>query len=306
MQKPKLIAIVGPTAAGKTDYAIQLAKQMSGAVVSADSRQVYSGLNIGTAKPQAAWQSMPHDILEPDQVDGVAHYLLNIREPKDMLTLADWQMAAQQVISTIMQAGQTPLLVGGTMLYVDSIVKNFEIPAVAPNETRRAEMEKLETQELYERLHREDPDATKFIEPHHKQRIIRALEVIEATGKPFSAQRRSQGTHPYEIKMLGLFPGRSGEHAGWEILAQRIEERATQMLEGGLLEETQALRDYYGADLPLLKTMNYRQAAGVLDGVLSPPVAVAEMKKENLRYARRQMSWWKNRREINWISESAV
>lgn len=301
MPKPKLIAIVGPTAAGKTDYAIQLARQMSGSVVSADSRQVYSGMNVGTAtplRPSGFAGLEPHDIFTADYVDGVPHYLLNIREPNEMMTLAEWQEAAREVIEKIVNEGDTPLLVGGTMLYVDSIVRNFEIPRVKPDPARREEMEKLETQKLYERLMRQDPGTAAFIEPHHKQRIIRALEVIEATGKPFSEQRKKQEL-TYEVKMIGLFPG-------WEILAQRIEERAKKMLEEGLLEETQALREHYGPDLPLLKTMNYRQAAGVLDRLLSTSDAVAEMKKENMRYARRQMSWWKNRREISWISESSA
>lgn len=294
MDKPKLIAVVGPTAAGKTDYAIQLAKQMSGSVISADSRQVYSGMNIGTAKSREAWKNTPHPVSTSDVVTEVPHYLLNIREPNHMMTLAEWQEAARTVITKIVESGETPLLVGGTMLYVDSIVKNFEIPAVAPNEARRAELEQLSAEELYRQLMEKDPQAQRFIEPHHKQRIIRALEVIEATGKPFSVLRRAQDKNLYEIKMIGLFPG-------WEELARRIEERAQRMLEEGLLEETAALREHYGPDLPLLKTMNYRQAVGVLDSVLSPIQAVAEMKKENMRYSRRQMSWWKNRKEIEWV-----
>lgn len=253
-------------------------------------------MNVGTAKSREAWKNTSHPVSTSDVVTGVPHYLLNIREPNEMMTLAEWQAAAWAMIERIIQDGKTPLLVGGTMLYVDSIVKNFDIPAVAPDPARREEMERLETQKLYEGLMQRDPGAVKFIEPHHKQRIIRALEVIEATGKPFSEQRRKQEL-AYEIKMLGLFPG-------WEELAKRIEERAQRMLEDGLLEETQALREHYGPDLPLLKTMNYRQAVGVLDCLLSPIDAVAEMKKENMRYARRQMSWWKNRKEIEWLKST--
>lgn len=293
MQKPKLIVVVGPTAAGKTDYAIQLAKQISGVVVSADSRQVYSGMNVGSAKPRPAWLAAAHGLNTADIVDDVPHYLLNIREPNQMMTLAEWQEAAWAAIEKIIESGETPLLVGGTMLYVDSIVKNFDIPRVKPDPAFRELKSQNAKGKLYEELLKKDPGAGKFIEPHNTQRIIRALEVIEATGQPFSVQRQKQES-PYDVKILGLF-------SDWEELAKRIEERAQKMLEDGLLEETAALREHYGADLPLLKTMNYRQAARVLDGILSPPQAVAEMKKENMRYARRQMSWWKNRKEIEWL-----
>lgn len=251
-------------------------------------------MNVGTAKSRETWRNTSHSIEEADYVDGVPHYLLNIREPNQMMTLAEWQEAARAVIEKIIQDGQTPLLVGGTMLYADSIVKNFEIPRVKPDPAFRELKSQKSKVKIYEELLKKDPDAKQFIEPHNTQRIIRALEVIEATGKPFSEQRQRQES-PYEIKMIGIFPG-------WEELAKRIEERAKKMLEDGLLEETQALREHYDMNLPLLKTMNYRQAVGVLDGLLSPTEAVAEMKKENMRYARRQMSWWKNRKEIEWLT----
>ncbi|MBI1833453.1 MAG: tRNA (adenosine(37)-N6)-dimethylallyltransferase MiaA, partial [Candidatus Andersenbacteria bacterium] len=173
-EKLHLKVIVGPTAAGKTDYAIQIAQQTNGAVISADSRQLYAGMNSGTAKPQEAWNSNAHDIFTADLVNDIPHYLLNVRTPNNPMTLTEWQEAAFHIIDQ----SHNPLLVGGTMLYVDSIVFNYSVPNVSPNESLRAELETQSTNDLYAKLLTQDPAAKEFIEPHHKRRIIRALEVI--------------------------------------------------------------------------------------------------------------------------------
>lgn len=293
-----LIVIVGPTASGKTALGIALAKELNGAVVSADSRQVFAGFNIGTAKPEAAWRVETHDVLQSEMVDRIAHYLLNIRQPDQPFTLADWQAAAYQAIDHAHQQQLTPLLVGGTMLYADSIIFNYHIPAVAPNEVLRAELAQQSTEELYQQLITQDPAAAQFIEPLHQQRIIRALEVIAATGQPFSASR-TKGMPRYTIKTVGLFPG-------WDTLTKNITDRAQAMLTSGLLEEVQELRKKYGTALPLLKTMNYKQAGAIIDGKLSREEALREMVSANVRYARRQMSWWKNRNDITWFDQPDI
>ncbi len=298
--QPEVLVIVGPTASGKTDFAIKRAKENGGAVISADSRQVYSGLNIGTAKPEEAWRDAPHAISEPDIVDAIPHYLLSVCAPDQLYSLAQWQSAAQKILEKI---GQPAILVGGTMLYVDSILFNYSIPEVKPDPVLRAELEKLSAEELWQQLMQKDPAAKQFIEPHHKQRIIRALEVIAVTGKPFS-DLRQQRPSPYQFKIIGLFPG-------WDALRERITQRAQAMLDDGLLEETKGLRAKYGpayakasagkADLPLLKTMNYLQAGQLLDEILTREQALAEMVKVNMRYAHRQMNWWKRNKEIEWL-----
>lgn len=285
-----ITVVVGPTASGKTDFAIKLAKENGAAVISADSRQVYSGLDIGTAKPEAAWRDKPHDILEADSIDAVTHYLLNICAPDQLYTLAQWQAAAKKILAT----AQPMIITGGTMLYIDSILFNYEIPEAKPDSVLRAELEKLSVEELWQQLMHKDPAAKQFIELHHKQRIIRALEVIEATGKPFS-DLRQQRPSPYQFKVIGLFPG-------WDMLRERITQRAHMMLEQGLVEETKKLRGKYGKDLPLLKTMNYLQASQLLDETLTREQTLEEMVKVNMRYAHRQMNWWKNNRLIYWLS----
>lgn len=280
MAKPRLTVILGPTASGKTDYGIQLAQRLQGEVVSADSRQVYRGMDVGTAKVQ--------------DMQGIPHHLIDIREPNQPLSLVEWQALAFDAIDEIISRGKLAILVGGTMLYVDSVIRNFQIPTVAPNPAFRAEKERSSVEDLYAELLAKDPEAKTFIEPRNVRRIIRALEVIEATGKPFSETRKRHDSQ-YEVEMIGLFPSR-----GWDELRKRIEARAKKMFEEGLLDEVTNLQEKYGADLPLLKTQNYRQAAQVLEGALTEAEAVADMTKADMRYARRQMSWWKGREEIIW------
>lgn len=292
MRMENVIVIVGPTASGKTDYAMALAKKVNGEILSADSRQIYAGMNIGTAKPQEAFADEAHDVLQADTVNGIPHFLFNVSTPAYPWTLPQWQAAAKAVLEDIIARGKQPILVGGTMLYVDSIVKNFSIPEVEPDQAFRESLEKEDVAPLYARLIQADPEAVTFIEPHHKQRIIRALEVIEKTGKPFSASRLKHDS-PYEFEIMGLFPG-------WDVMKERISLRAKQMLDTGLLEEITALRERYGKDLPLLQTMNYKQAGDILDGEATASDALEDTIKVNMKYAKRQMAWWKRRAEISW------
>lgn len=294
MEKNKLITVIGPTASGKTAMGIKLAKELGGMIVSADSRQLYEGMDIGTAKPREIWLGRAHDVLTPDVIDGVRHFGFNIQTPDNQITLAWWQDAAFKMINKIIDAGPTPILVGGTMLYIDSVVKNYDIPDVEPQDELREQLGKQAVEILYKKLLERDPDAKQFIEPHHKQRIIRALEVIEVTNKLFSDQRKVRPLK-YDVKMIGLFPG-------WDDLRERVNLRVREMMDGGLAEETLKLQNKYGADLPLLKTMNYLQAGKVITGEMTAKEAVEEMARVNMRYARRQMSWWRGRKEIQWFN----
>lgn len=293
----KLIVITGPTATGKTDLAIEIAQEINGAVISADSRQVYAGMNIGTATPLRSSSftgQEPHGHLEPDNIKGIPHYLLNIHYPNQPLSLSEWQAMAFEVIDYVCSEGSSPLLVGGTMLYVDSIIKNYDLPQVPPNPVLRAELAAKETGQLYAELLQKDPAAHTFIQPLNKRRIIRALEVIAATGQAFSQQRRQRPPR-YTMTAIGLFDT-------WEALEQRITQRIGKMFDDGLVEETRRLIDAYGPELPLLQTMNYQQVLSVLNGELAEKEAREEMRRANLKYARRQMSWWRGRPDVAWYS----
>ncbi len=288
-----LLIILGPTASGKTALGIALARKLGCAVISADSRQVYAGLNIGTAKHREAYRTEAHAPDSADMVAGVSHYLLNVASPTDIYTLAQWQHEASAIIDQLHAQATPPLLVGGTMLYLDSIMFNFDLPTASPNEKRRQELETHGVDDLYARLVEQDPAAKTFVEPKNKRRIIRALEVIAATGKTFSSMRK-QRPLPYPMKIIGLFPD-------WDALQKNIEERARQMIADGLIDETEHLQQRYSPALPLLQTMNYQQAAQVLAGTLTKDQAIEEMVRVNRRYAHRQMSWWKRNKNIQWF-----
>jgi len=273
--------ILGPTASGKTAYAISLAKQVNGAVISADSRQVYAGMNIGTAKPHEAWKDAPHTIDEPDSIEGIPHYLLNITSLDTPYTLSNWLSDAKKCIAIIESAGKIPIIAGGTMLYIDALVDGYDIPAIAPDPDFRAELEEKSSEELYKELIAKDPAASAFIEPHNSRRIIRALEVMHATGKKFS-EIRTKKSSDKDFIITGIF-------TGYEVLRERITARAKQMGEDGLAQEIERITSKYPQS-KLLQTMNYKENCDI-----------PKMVQSNMRYAHRQMSWWKRRSDINWI-----
>lgn len=280
--------ILGPTASGKTAYAIALAKKLNGAVISADSRQVYAGMNIGTAKPKEAWGNVPHAIDKPDIIDGVPHYLLNITTLDMPYSLSDWLAAANRLIPIIEQQNLVPIIAGGTMLYIDALVDGYVLPDIAPNEQLRAELEQLPAEQLYAKLIAQDPEATQFIEPHNARRIIRALEVMDATGKKFS-ELRAKKSSINEFQITGISPSTSSGQIAWDNLRERITARAKQMIADGLAEEIAAIKNQY-PDSKLLQTMNYKENCDI-----------DAMVQSNMRYAHRQMSWWKRRTDIGWI-----
>ncbi|MCE9643398.1 MAG: tRNA (adenosine(37)-N6)-dimethylallyltransferase MiaA [Candidatus Andersenbacteria bacterium] len=283
--------IVGPTASGKTAYAINLAKQLNGAIISADSRQAYAGMNIGTAKPIDAFLDTPHSAVTPDIIDSVPHYLLNITRIDAAYTLSDWLKDAQQVLEIIACNNQTPIIAGGTMLYIDALLDGYDIPNIQPDQEYREKLEQESPEVLYKQLQEQDPASCNFIEPHNTRRIIRALEVIRATGEKFSDLRKAQSQ--YDSTRIGIFPD-------WDSMQKNIERRSRDMISQGLADEAVTLRKKYPTS-PLLKTINYKQALMLADGELPEEEVIALMSQATLRYAHRQMSWWNRRKDIGWI-----
>ena len=286
-----LIAILGPTASGKTAYAIQLAKRLNGAIISADSRQVYAGMNIGAAKPPEAFTNTPHTAGTPDIIENVPHYLLNIATIDQPYTLSDWLTDATRALAIITENNQIPIIVGGTMLYIDALLDGYDLPDIEPNPEYRKQLEQQSVELLYQQLERVDPASCDFIEPHNTRRIIRALEVIQATGKKFSELRKAQPQHA-SIR-IGIF-------SDWETMKTNIEQRSRDILTQGLVAEATTLRDAYPTS-PLLETINYKQALQFADHKLPEEETVASMSQATLRYAHRQMSWWNRRNDIGWI-----
>jgi len=285
-RKP-LIVIVGPTAVGKSELALRLAEEFDGEIVSADSRQIYRYMNIGTAKPTSAEQSL------------VPHHLIDIVDPDQQYTVADYQKDAYRAIADILARGRVPFLVGGTGLYVKAVVEGLVIPRVPPDPVLRRRLEELAEREGPETLHREletvDPTAARNIDPRNVRRVIRGIEVFHITGKPISTLQRVQPP-PYRVLTIGLTCDRA-------TLYRRIDERVDKQIAEGLVEETKRLVAMgYGYDLPSMSGLGYRQIGAYLRGEMDLPSAIQLIKNETHRFARQQYTWFRlDDPHITWI-----
>lgn len=277
---PSLIVILGPTASGKTELAIRLAKEFHGFIISADSRQVYRHMDIGTAKPT------------PEQLRAVHHEMIDIVEPDEPFSLADYQKRVFTCLETGYQS-KIPFLVGGTGLYIDAVVENWNIPKVAPNKQLRQDLEKQPFNLSVERLRQLDPDSAAGIDLNNTRRVIRALEVALATGRSFTAQRLKR-PFPYRVLMLGLDVPR-------QELVQRIDHRVDQMMSDGLLEEVRNLSKKFDWDLPSMSGIGYRQLGAYLRNEMTLEQSVEQIKIATRQYAKRQMTWFRRNKSIHWI-----
>ena len=283
--KPCLIALGGATATGKTGLSLALAKRLSMGVLSADSRQVYRELDIGTAKPSAATLSQ------------VPHHLIDIREPTNLMTVAEYQQAAQGLIKQLHDSGENlPWLVGGTGLYISAIVDGLQIPPVAPQIRLRSQLTHLGQAQCYQMLQQLDLKASKRIHPHDAVRTVRALEVAYVTGKPLSSLQ-GQSPPSYPVLYIGL-------DCEADILQTRIEQRTAAMLEQGLVQEVEGLCQRYGPTLPLLQTLGYAEILGYLAGDYSLRQAESLIVKNTRQFAKRQRTWFR-KRQIQWFDAAA-
>jgi tRNA dimethylallyltransferase len=276
---PPLIVILGPTASGKSKLALQLAEEFHGYIISADSRQVYRGMDIGTAKPT------------PEERRRVRHFLLDIVDPDDPFTVADYQRMAFAVLRS--QRG-LPFLVGGTGLYIDAVVENWDIPASGTDGNRRAALEKESIHLLVKRLQDIDPASTSTIDLNNKRRVIRALEVVEQTGESI-VTRKKKRPFPSRVLQIGLSVPR-------DELVKRIDARVDAMMEAGLLDETRRLIRQYGRDIPSMSGLGYKQLGLHIRGDMTLEDAVKRIKIETRQYAKRQMTWWKKHQDIQWVT----
>lgn len=283
----KLIAIVGPTAIGKSQLALRLAQDFNGEIVNADSRQVYRYMDIGTAKP------------EPQEMALVPHHLIDIINPDEDFSLAQYQALANRAITDIQRRGKLPLLVGGTGQYVRAVLEGWVIPSVAPDPEFRLSLQERveggETAELYRELARVDPVAAQNIDSRNVRRVIRALEVSHHTGVPFSGLQQKKAP-PFDSLIIGLTAGRTE-------LYRSIDSRVDIMLEMGLVEETKRLVSMgYGFDLPSMSGIGYKQMGQYLRGELTLETAVEKIKFETHRLARHQYNWFRlSDKRIHWF-----
>ncbi len=277
-QSPPLIAIVGPTGVGKTALGIELARRIAGEIVNADSRQIYRGMDIGTAKPTPAERA------------AAPHHLFDIIDPDQAFSLAVYQDLATATIESIVQRGHVPLLVGGTGQYLAAILEGWTIPRVPPQpELRaqlRAEAEAQGTAALYARLASLDPAAAARIEPNNLRRIIRALEVHATSGEPISAQQRKHPP-PYRITTLWLTMERAALYA-------RIDARVDAMIAAGLVEEVRGLLERgYGWDLPAMSSLGYKEFRPYFEGSATLESCIQRLKFNTHAFVRKQEMWFR-------------
>jgi tRNA dimethylallyltransferase len=283
--KPKVIAIVGPTASGKTAMAIAIAKKIGGEIVSADSRQIYRGMDIGTAKPSAGEQR------------EIPHHLIDIKDPDEDYTVADYKADATAAIEKIITRGTLPLLVGGTGLYVKAVLENLDIPKAVAHPELRAKIERDIAKDglatVFERLVALDPEAAYVVDPKNPRRVVRALEVAIATGEPFTAQRKKNDPL-FDTLVIGLNPPP-------ELLRKRIDQRVDMMMREGLVGEVKSLVKKYGATPVAFDAIGYREIIAHLSGTLTLDEATVAIKMNTWHFAKRQMTWFKKDKDVRWI-----
>lgn len=281
----KIIVIVGPTASGKSDLALHIARKMNGEIISADSRQIYRGMDIGTAKPTKKEMAM------------VKHYLVDVKNPDEDYSVAQFKHDAIEAIKKISAVGKLPIIVGGTGLYIDAVVKNLDIPHVKADPRLRVKLEKeIKNHGLnyvFKKLIELDPEAVYIVDSTNPRRVIRALEVALISGKPFTTQRKT-GKPLFDFLIIGI-------KQPPDVLKNRITKRVYQMLSDGLVEEVRTLVKKYGSDTQALDAIGYREMIDHLKGKLTLEEAAALIIKNTRHYAKRQMTWFKRDRQIYWV-----
>lgn len=291
-KRPPIGAIVGPTAVGKSEIALEVAAKLKAEIISVDSTQVYRGLDIGTAK------LLPHQRISKTGI-FIPHHLIDIVDPDEPFSVADYQKLARKTIEDIHTRGRLPLLVGGTGLYFQAVIDPYIFLPGARDSFLRARL-KEEAKEkglsyLYRLLQEVDKEAAQRIHPHDQRRIIRALEFYKLTGQPLSTTwKRGKQESPYRLALAGLSMDR-------DLLYERINRRVDQMLEAGLVEEVRGLLlKGYRPDLPALQALGYKEIIAYLQGKITLEEAIYLLKRNTRRYAKRQLTWFRRDPRIKW------
>lgn len=279
--KQKIIVIVGPTASGKTSLAIDIAQMCGGEVISADSRQVYRDLDIGTEKVSIA------------EMQGVPHHLIDIIDPEETYTAADFKRDAKKAIGEISNRGHIPIIAGGTFFYIESLLGGHMLPEVPPNENLRKELEQKTNTELYKLLEEKDPERAKTIDPHNTRRLIRALEIAEALG---TVPQREEAESFYDAYVIGIDIEK-------EVLKERIGTRLNDTLTKGLIEETQKLLER-GLEKERLNEigLEYRVVLQHIESKIDVEKMQNILEQKLWQYAKRQRTWLSNMKDVHWYT----
>lgn len=287
MTKNKVAVVIGPTASGKTDLSIYLAKQFNGEVISGDSMQIYRGLSIGTAK------------VTEEEMDGVPHHLIDIKKVDESFSAAEFQQLAREKIADISARGRLPIICGGTGLYIQSVLYDYQFAAEETDGTVRAaleaEAERIGAQALHDKLKQVDPAAAALFHPNNVRRTIRALEIYETTGERLSERPSAEEpTEHYQSVMIGLTMDRA-------VLYDRINRRVEIMVEQGLLREAEWLYRQNLSDVPAVQAIGYKELFPFLRREQPLEEALGVLKQNSRRYAKRQLTWFRNKMDIDWF-----
>jgi len=277
---PNVIVLIGPTASGKTDLAIEIAEYFKTHIHNIDSRQIYKSMDIGTAKPTE------------NQQKKIKHFLIDIEDPINQINVKQFQQIAEKSIKIEIKKNNLPFLVGGSGLYMNSIIKGFFVPNVPPQNNLRKQFEELGQEECWDLLKNCDPISTKKINFADRVRTIRALEVFYVTGKSMSAQKV---INPPRWRILELGLDRDN-------LKERIKQRTRNMFLSGIIEETKILISRYGSDLPILETIGYRESRDVLNNLLTIDEAIELTTTKTIQFAKRQKTWFRNKNNPIWLN----
>ncbi|WP_042356647.1 tRNA (adenosine(37)-N6)-dimethylallyltransferase MiaA [Bacillus rubiinfantis] len=288
----KLLVIIGPTAVGKTKLSIQMAKRFNGEIISGDSMQIYRGMDIGTAKIKTA------------EMEGIPHHLIDIKDPDERFSVAEFQQLVRSKISDIASKGKLPIIVGGTGLYIQSVIYNYQFSDVVSNPPLRILLEQrareLGPEVLHQELMRVDPSSASEIHPNNLKRVIRALEIYYSTGKTRNEFTDTAQSHSlYNTAIIGLTMER-------EQLYNRINYRVDLMLAEGLLEEVKQLHQRGLRDGQSIQAIGYKEIYQYLDGEVTLEEAIEKLKQNSRRYAKRQLTWFRNKMEVKWFDMTNV
>jgi len=288
--KPKVIVIAGPTASGKTSLSIELAQKIDGEIISCDSMQIYKDMDIGTAK------------VTKEEMKDIKHYLVDFVSPEERYSVSNFKKDAENAIEEILKKGKTPIIVGGTGLYVDSLIYSINYPDMEFNEEYRNELMDIASTEeglekLYEQAKQIDEDAIKNISKNDKKRIIRILEIYKQTGKNKTQQeiesRKQEPKYDYKVFVINMDRAK---------LYDRINKRVDIMIESGLVEEVKTIKQKYKKYPTAMQALGYKEVVQYLDNIISYEEMIEKIKMETRRYAKRQLTWFRKNKQSIWIN----